>query len=236
MNPITTYDDLTARLRAAGEWLWPLGLRLIMFWEFWDSGITKYRGSNWFTSIQEDFPFPFSAVGAQVNWFAATWGELLFSVMLLLGLFTRFAAFSLIVITVVATAAVHWPGDWGSLAELWKGYAISDKGFGNYKLPLLFVLMLLPLVFHGGGKASLDRLLLRATARSGRAMETRQDLEAFGWMLLVSGAALLFLMPFSGVVLLAGGMVLVVAARLHSRRAGSGLTSAVRNEVWLSDG
>jgi putative oxidoreductase len=207
-----------------------------MFWEFWDSGITKYRGSNWFTSIQEDFPFPFSAVGAQVNWFAATWGELLFSVMLLLGLFTRFAAFSLIVITVVATAAVHWPGDWGSLAELWKGYAISDKGFGNYKLPLLFVLMLLPLVFHGGGKASLDRLLLRATARSGRAMETRQDLEAFGWMLLVSGAALLFLMPFSGVVLLAGGMVLVVAARLHSRRAGSGLTSAVRNEVWLSDG
>ena len=153
------YDTLTARLRASGDYVWPLLLRLIMFWEFWDSGITKYRGSNWFTSIQEDFPFPFSAVGAQVNWFAATWGELLFSVMLLLGLFTRFAAFSLIVITVVATAAVHWPGDWGSLAELWKGYAISDKGFGNYKLPLIYLVALLPLFLKGAGRLSLDELL-----------------------------------------------------------------------------
>lgn len=215
MNPITMYDDLTARLRAAGEWVWPLGLRLIMFWEFWDSGITKYRGSNWFTSIQDDFPFPFSAVGANVNWFAATWGELLFSVMLLLGLFTRFAAFSLIVITVVATAAVHWPGDWGSLAELWQGYAISDKGFGNYKLPLLFALMLLPLVFHGGGKAGLDALLLKATGRSAKVTDARQDLQAFGVMLAVVGIPLLFLMPLPGAVLLLGGAALIVVARLR---------------------
>ena len=107
------YDNLTARLRSAGDWLWPLALRLIMFWEFWEAGITKLRGNNWFADIpwadwQKGFPWPFTTLSTDLNWFAATWGELLFSVLILLGLFTRFAAISLIVITTVATAAVHW--------------------------------------------------------------------------------------------------------------------------------
>src|SRR3546814_4114766 len=68
----------------------------------------------------------------------ATWSELIFSIMLLLGLFTRFTAFSLFVVTVVATVAVHWPNAWDSLGQLWQGYQISPKGdVGNYKLPLL---------------------------------------------------------------------------------------------------
>jgi putative oxidoreductase len=129
MTLLQRYDDLTARLRAGGDWVWPLVLRLIMFWEFWESGTEKFHGSNWFTSIQDNFPFPFNQLSANINWFAATWGEMVFSILILLGLFTRFAAVSLLVITVVATAAVHWPGEWASLAELWKGYAISDKSF-----------------------------------------------------------------------------------------------------------
>ena len=28
------YDNLTARLRAAGDYVWPLALRAILFWEF----------------------------------------------------------------------------------------------------------------------------------------------------------------------------------------------------------
>jgi putative oxidoreductase len=167
----TVYDNLTARLRTSGEYLWPLVLRLIMFWEFWESGVTKLNGENWFADIpwadwQIGFSFPFGLLGADLNWFAATWGELLFAIMILLGLFTRFAAISLIVITVVATAAVHWPADWGSLGELWNGYVITSKGAGNYKLPLLFVVILLPLVFHGGGKISIDHLLLKLTGRN----------------------------------------------------------------------
>ena len=111
---LDTYDNLTARLRAAGEYLWPLALRLILAWEFWESGITKLRGSNWFADIpwadwQKGFPWPLSTLPVDLNWLAATWGELLFAVMLLFGLFTRFAAISLIVVTAVATAAVHWP-------------------------------------------------------------------------------------------------------------------------------
>lgn len=196
------YDNITARLRASGDWVWPLVLRLIMFWEFWESGTTKLNGKNWFDSIHENFPFPFSSISAELNWIAATWGEIVFSVMVLLGLFTRFAAFSLIVITVVATAAVHWPGEWGSLAELWKGYSISDKGFGNFKLPLLFVVILLPLVFYGGGKLSLDHIILKVMGRDASVNDRIGDLAAAGWAFVVLGACLVFLVPFWGFTLL----------------------------------
>jgi len=174
------YDNLTARLRVAGDYLWPLALRLIMFWEFWESGITKLRGDNWFADIpwadwQKGFPWPFGALPTEINWLAATWGELVFSVMLLFGLLTRFAALSLIVVAAVAAAAVHWPANWGSLRELWEGYAVTAEGAGNYKLSLLFVLMLLPLLFHGGGKLSLDHLLLKLTGRDSCVNERMGD-------------------------------------------------------------
>ena len=90
-----------------------------------------------------------------------TWVEILGGFALLFGLFTRFWAFSLLVVTFVAIFGVHWPDDWESLAELWKGYAITNKGFGNYRVPLLFVAMLFPLVFLGPGKLSVDRFLAK---------------------------------------------------------------------------
>jgi putative oxidoreductase len=192
------YDNLTARLRSSGEYLWPLVLRLIMFWEFWEAGITKFNGSNWFSNIEENFPFPFNTLGADLNWMAATYGEIVFSIMILLGLFTRFAAISLIVITVVATAAVHWPADWASLAELWKGYAISDKGFGNYKLPLLFIVILLPLVFHGGGKLSLDYLVLKISGRDGYTNDRMGDAIAAALAFAVLAVITIFLVPTWG--------------------------------------
>ena len=140
------YDGLTARLRAIGDWIWPTGLRLILFWEFWEAGITKLRGENWFADIpwadwQKGFPWPFDLLGPDLNWLAATWSEMVFAVLLGVGLLTRFAAVSLLVITGVATAAVHWPAQWGSFAQLWEGYVITADGAGNYKLPLLFAVM-----------------------------------------------------------------------------------------------
>ena len=35
------------------------------------------------------------------------------------------------------------------------------RGYGNFKLPLIFVAMLLPLVFTGAGRLSLDELIRR---------------------------------------------------------------------------
>jgi putative oxidoreductase len=194
------YDTLTARLRASGDYVWPLVLRLIMFWEFWESGITKLHGKNWFADIpwadwQKGFPWPFDTIPQDINWLAATWGEIIFSLLLLFGLFTRFAAISLVVITAVATAAVHWPGDWHNLEELWQGYSITVKVAGNFKLPLLFMAMLLPLVFHGGGRISLDYVLLRIMGRHVGADDRLGDGMAAGLAFLVLAVSTVFLEP-----------------------------------------
>lgn len=198
------YDNLTARLRASGEYLWPLALRLILFWEFWEAGIGKFRGENWFADIpwadwQKGFPWPFDLLGPELNWLAATWSEMVFAILLLLGLFTRFAAVSLIVVTGVATAAVHWPAQWGSYAQLWQGYVITADGAGNYKLPLLFVVMLLPLVFQGGGKLSLDHLLLKVTGRDSCTNDRFGDGIAAGMMFALMGLATVFVEPAWGI-------------------------------------
>ena len=191
------YDNLAARLRASGDYVWPLALRLIMFWEFWESGITKLKGENWFADIpwadwQKGFPWPFDVIPPNLNWLAATWGEIIFSVLILFGLFTRFAAISLIVITAVAMAAVHWPAQWSSLAELWEGYAITAKEAGNFKLALLFIVMLLPLVFHGGGRISLDHLLLKVSGRHLGVNDRIGDSGAVALAFLVLGVATVF--------------------------------------------
>jgi putative oxidoreductase len=198
------YDNLTARLRAGGDYIWPLGLRLILFWEFWEAGIGKYRGENWFAEIpwadwQKGFPWPFSTLGPDLNWIAATAGELVFSILILLGLFTRFAAISLVVITGVATAAVHWPAQWNSFAQLWSGYVITADDAGNFKLPLLFLVMLLPLVFHGGGKISLDHLLLKITGRDSCISDRFGDGIAAALVFAVLGVATVFLEPAWGI-------------------------------------
>jgi putative oxidoreductase len=216
---LDSYDTLTARLRASGDWIWPLALRAILAWEFWESGITKMRGSNWFADIpwadwQKGFPWPFSAMPQDLNWLAATWGELAFAALLLFGLFTRFAAIALIVITAVATAAVHWPAQWDTFETLWKGYVITARDAGNFKLPLLFIVMLLPLVFHGGGRASLDYLLVSITGRDAGADDRLGDAIAASLAFLVLGVTTVFLELSWGLWCLALAIAVAVIPRL----------------------
>lgn len=155
------YQSVVDVLEPAGAWVALLPIRLILAYEFGKAGLMKYNGNNWFANVQDNFPFPFNVVPVEISWFLATWAEILGGIGLALGLFTRFWAFSLIILTIVAIGGVHWPDDWNSLAELWKGYAVTNKGFGNYRIPLLFLTMLLPLVFMGGGKLSLDNVLAK---------------------------------------------------------------------------
>jgi len=222
MTAIRLYDNLTARLRASGDYVWPLFLRLILAWEFWESGVTKLRGENWFAEIpwadwQKGFPFPFDRLPVDLNWTLATWSELVFAVMLLLGLFTRFAAVSLIVVTAVATAAVHWPAHWNGLGQLWDGYAITPDGAGNFKLPLLFVVMLLPLVFHGAGKISTDHLLLALSGRRDRLAEQAGGLQAAALAFFVLALTLIWLEPVWGLPLLAAGALALVTSGLTGK-------------------
>ncbi|MDH3576821.1 MAG: DoxX family protein [Gammaproteobacteria bacterium] len=148
-------------LDSTGEWFALLPIRLLMAYEFGRAGMMKLNGTNWFANVQDNFPFPFNVVPVEISWFIATWAELLGAAGLVLGLFTRFWALSLIILTVVAISGVHWPDHWNSLAELWKGYSVSNKGFGNFRIPLLFLVMLIPLLFSGAGKFSLDHMLAK---------------------------------------------------------------------------
>jgi len=154
-------DRVVKILEPAGDWVALLPIRLLMAYEFGKAGLAKFNGNNWFANVQDNFPFPFNVVPVEISWFLATWSEILGGLCLVLGLFTRFWAFSLIILTIVAISGVHWPDNWNSLAELWKGYSVSDKGFGNYRIPLLFLVMLIPLVFRGAGRLSLDHVIAK---------------------------------------------------------------------------
>ena len=201
---IGAWEWVTARLRGAGETIPRLVMRIVMGWEFFESGLEKYHGANWFADIQDRFPFPFNVVPADLSWSIATWFELVGGVLLWLGLGTRLVAFSLLFLTFVATAAVHWPDMVSMWSDLLKGYAVSDKGYGNFKLPLLFVVMLLPLIFNGAGRLSLDQLLAKLLRVD--TFPTPVS-DAYAWALAAAILALPFLM-----LLPAAGIVLAVAA------------------------
>ena len=163
------YKRIVGVLDPLGDWVALLPIRLLMAYEFAKAGLRKFGASDifygdvpkWFAESVDGFPFPISLFSVEFNWFMVTWVEILGGFALLFGLFTRFWAFSLLVVSLVAIFGVHWPENWDSFSELWKGYAITNKGFGNYRVPLLFVAMLFPFIFFGAGKASIDNILAK---------------------------------------------------------------------------
>ncbi len=155
-------ERLTSRLMAlframdaAGAWLGLLGLRLVLAWEFGEAGVEKLHGQDWFVEIQDRFPFPLNLLPAGFSWNLATWFELLAPVALVLGLGTRLAGLGLTLLTLVAIASVH----------AGHGYTIAE---GGWKLPLLYLAMLLPLVLSGPGKLSIDHWLRARRPRTER--------------------------------------------------------------------
>ncbi|HGY9627946.1 DoxX family protein [Pseudomonas putida] len=160
-KPLTLLDRVAS-------WGADLPLRLFLAWEFFESGLEKFNGANWFTDLQSSFPFPFNELPAGLNWQLSLWAELICPLLLLLGLGTRLASAVLMVVTVVAIAAVHWPEHWSTLAELARGYVITDQGYGNFKLPLIYLVALLPLLLKGAGRLSLDHWLWRRLRLAGR--------------------------------------------------------------------
>lgn len=164
-----------------GAWIGMLLLRFILFWEFWESGMTKLTGPNWFGSYQDSFIFPFNLVPANISWEMAVWGELIGAMAILLGIGTRFFAVSLVVVTVVAiTSGVHWPphglvfsgeGVYGVTNSVMEMYSVSKGGvdgfftYGDLKLGIMFIVMLSVLIFYGPGRASFDSLVKRIVSK-----------------------------------------------------------------------
>ncbi|MCT8656461.1 DoxX family protein [Glaesserella parasuis] len=120
-----------------------LGLRLFIAYEFFVVGLEKWYGQNWFADIQEQFPFPFYLLPSEINWAFAMGAELLFPLLLVVGLFTRFSALGLSVLTIVAWYAVHSG----------MGYNVCQNG---YKMALVYLVILAPLMFQGAGMVSVD--------------------------------------------------------------------------------
>lgn len=144
-----------------GLWIGLLSLRLLLAWEFGEAGLEKLHGNNWFADIQDQFPWPFHLIPADLNWAMATGFEIAGAIALFIGLGTRFFSAALMVLSVVAMLSVHWPESWTTFGELFQGYALTDKGHGNFKLPVIYIAMLLPLVFMGSGRLSLDHWICR---------------------------------------------------------------------------
>lgn len=145
---IDLIDNIFERLNSIGEWLPQLAIRLIIAYEFFEAGLEKFSGENWFTQIHDQFPFPFNLISSDLSWFMATWSELAGSIAIAVGFATRFSAFSLIILDLVAWYSVHA----GS------GYNVCSNGF---KLPLMYLILMLPILFSGPGKASIDNFIAR---------------------------------------------------------------------------
>lgn len=156
-------NAVVGKLETIGDWGALLPIRLLMAYEFGKAGMMKFNGNNWFDRFQDNFIFPFNVIPTEISWFMATWAEILGGFCLFFGLFTRFWAFSLVVISIVAISGVHWPDSWNGLSELWESYTITAKSdsHGNFRVPLLFIAMLFPLIFRGAGKISIDNILAK---------------------------------------------------------------------------
>lgn len=133
---------LLSTLDKAGEWLAPLGLRLVLAREFWLAGVAKLDAANRFAGIRERFPFPFDLLPVEVSWHLVTWLELIAPIVLVLGLGTRLSALMLALLTLLSLAVLH-----------------ADLDPVSSRLALLHLALCLALILSGPGKLSLDHWL-----------------------------------------------------------------------------
>jgi putative oxidoreductase len=129
-----------------------LTLRFALAVPFFRSGLTKWDG---FLSITpgtrflfanefklhifgQAYAYPFPLLMA----WAASIGEIVLPVLLVVGLFTRFAALGLLVMTVIIQLTI-------------------PAGWANFHLP--WAAMALALMVYGGGTLSADRMLFSST-------------------------------------------------------------------------
>ncbi|MES9971202.1 MAG: DoxX family protein [Candidatus Thiodiazotropha sp.] len=124
---------------------WGLGLlaRGAIAYTFWSSGRSKVSGfldisDSTFLLFEHEYGVPL--IPPNIAAHMATYAEHLFPILLVLGLFTRFAALSLLIMTAVIQLFVY-PDAWN--VHMW------------------WALALLYLMRHGGGLISLDQLLRR---------------------------------------------------------------------------
>jgi len=124
-------------------WLLALLARGSIAYTFWSSGRTKVSGfldisDSTFFLFEQEYAVPL--IPSQIAAHIATYAEHFFPILLILGLFTRFAALSLLVMTSVIQIFVY-PDAWS--VHMW------------------WTLAMLYLMKYGAGVISLDHLMRR---------------------------------------------------------------------------
>ena len=121
-------------------------LRLVMGVAFIGHGAQKVLGSFGGPGLGKwlSFPAPFSFMRPSSAWMgAAAFAELIGGLLILLGLFTRPAAFLLVCVMLTA------------MGSLWPRFFAPE----GMELALAFLAMALALLVLGGGQLSVDRLI-----------------------------------------------------------------------------
>lgn len=139
-------------LASIPEWIVNLAMRIVIFKVFWFSVQTKITGLTiggqhfafWNvtdnTFLLFDFEYGVPLIPTSLAAYAGTFGEFFLSLMILLGIATRFAALGLMIMTLVIQFFVY-PDAWWTVHVYWV-------------LPLLYLMK------YGGGAVSLDKMLL----------------------------------------------------------------------------
>ena len=134
--------NLLTPLLEKGRDLSLLLIRLVLAYGFYEPAMNKWSDINavagWFETL--GIPLP------TLNAYMAASTELAGVVLLTLGLFIRLISIPLTVVMVVAITTVH----------LGNGFSAGDNGF---EIPLYYMLMLIVLITHGGGRFGVDTLL-----------------------------------------------------------------------------
>ena len=148
LSPFRVVDELSRLLARFPISITQLALRLALAVPFWRSGLTKWDG---FFRLSDTAVYLFTEefhlhlFGGEYTLpvphlmaFLSSCGEILFPIMLVLGLGTRFAAVGLLAMTAIIQLTI-------------------PDGWANFHLP--WAAMALAIVNYGPGKVSLDQVI-----------------------------------------------------------------------------
>ncbi|HVY05918.1 MAG TPA: DoxX family protein [Burkholderiales bacterium] len=144
LPPLTALRNLLN----AGASVLDLGIRLYISKVFFLSGLTKIR--DWETTItlfQEEYHVP--VLPPELAAVMGTAGELCLPVLLTLGLATRFAAFGLTFVNIMA------------VVSYWHFLKDAEPALAQH---IYWGVLILVVLLHGPGKVSLDALIWRKLA------------------------------------------------------------------------
>ena len=126
-----------------------LGIRLYISKVFFLAGLTKIR--DWDTTLtlfRDEYHVP--VLPPELAAVLGTFGELFFPVLLTLGLATRFSAFSLTLVNIMA------------VVSYWEFLMDAEAALAQH---IFWGVLILVILFHGPGKLSLDAIIWKKLGR-----------------------------------------------------------------------